>query len=440
MILNGRDFSKSFEVMRAEIEAKIGIKPIKEFGANYAEHYHSGETAIAKLINEAEAHKESGAKGEYKGQVAGAFHRKELGDIDLVWGEVKGKGKEAKGYGLAKIIEKHLNTEDFKAFGEGEAGLINAMSEIIGKGKLIRDGDRATLQYIKDDKIFKIGLKGNWKGEPTHNKWVITVYKDEREMAKTIDSSNFTKGETLPLNSKDIIPQSIKDSITMQNNAHLGSGLISGSVAGIETDENGNIVGFNPQNFVLGFLGGSVASKAISKLYNDESTQRYTTLAIKSIQKDYKSLSENNPAMFAKIMQKFNPRDFLKGKKEINSLSNETFNKELAKAIESALQNGKVETMSQAEFRNKGEFAVLFDSISGKYGIIETPIGNVECDVSYAWNHFRQNTYNKNRDNLKGGFFKTFKDPLFIVEQAREGQSSPSAYFLSHFLIRIKIL
>ena len=178
LIINGRDFSKSFEVMRAEIEAKIGIKPIKGFGTNYAEHYHSGETAIAKLINEAEAHKESGAKDEYKGQVAGAFHRKELGDIDLVWGEVKGKGKEAKGYGLAKIIEKHLNAWDFKAFGEGEVGLLNAMSEIIGKGKLIRDGDRATLQYIKDDKIFKIGLKGNWKGEPTHNKWVITVYKD----------------------------------------------------------------------------------------------------------------------------------------------------------------------------------------------------------------------------------------------------------------------
>ena len=129
----------------------------------------------------------------------------------------------------------------------------------------------------------------------------------------------------------------------MQSNAHLGSGILSGTAAGIETDENGNIVGFNPQNFVLGFLGGSVASKAVSKLYNNESAQRYTTLAIKSIQKDYKSLSENNPAMFAKIMQKFNPRDFLKGKKEINSLSNEIFNKELAKAIESALQNGKVD-------------------------------------------------------------------------------------------------
>ncbi len=59
----------------------LNIKPIKEFGTNYAEHYHSDETAIQKLINEAEAQafKENGAKGEYKEQVAEAFHRKESG-------------------------------------------------------------------------------------------------------------------------------------------------------------------------------------------------------------------------------------------------------------------------------------------------------------------------------------------------------------------------
>ncbi|WP_155761529.1 hypothetical protein [Helicobacter bilis] len=55
--------------------------------------------------------------------------------------------------------------------------------------------------------------------------------------------------------------------IMYANPKHLGSGLISGSVAGIETDENGNIVGFNPQNFVLGLIGGSVASKAVSSGY-----------------------------------------------------------------------------------------------------------------------------------------------------------------------------
>ncbi|MCI7410728.1 hypothetical protein [Helicobacter bilis] len=64
-----------------ENRESLNIKPIKEFGANYAEHYHSDETAIQKLINEAEAQafKENEAKGEYKEQVAGAFHRKELG-------------------------------------------------------------------------------------------------------------------------------------------------------------------------------------------------------------------------------------------------------------------------------------------------------------------------------------------------------------------------
>ena len=52
-----------------------------------------------------------------------------------------------------------------------------------------------------------------------------------------------------------------------QSNAHLGSGLVGGSVAGIESDENGNIVGFNPAKFALGLLGGAVGSKAISSGY-----------------------------------------------------------------------------------------------------------------------------------------------------------------------------
>ena len=46
-----------FKENRAYIEQTLNIKPMKEFGTNYAKHYHSGETAIAKLISEAQAHK-----------------------------------------------------------------------------------------------------------------------------------------------------------------------------------------------------------------------------------------------------------------------------------------------------------------------------------------------------------------------------------------------
>ena len=67
----------------------------------------------------------------------------------------------------------------------------------------------------------------------------------------------------------------------------------------------------------------------------------------------------------------------------------------------------------------------------------------MKADIKSAWKHFTYNTHNTDRENIKGGFFKTFKDPLFIVEQAREGQSSPDKVVLvcisiSHFMMRIK--
>lgn len=51
----------------------------------------------------------------------------------------------------------------------------------------------------------------------------------------------------------------------IQANQHLGSALATGALSGIETDENGNITGFNPQKFALGFLGGVSGSVAVSK-------------------------------------------------------------------------------------------------------------------------------------------------------------------------------
>ncbi|WP_240328775.1 hypothetical protein [Helicobacter suis] len=68
------------------------------FGQNFKEFYHNPKGAIAKLIETKE------------GQVAGAFYRKDLGDIDLVWGEA-GSGR-SDGYGLAKIAKYHPEVLD----------------------------------------------------------------------------------------------------------------------------------------------------------------------------------------------------------------------------------------------------------------------------------------------------------------------------------------
>ena len=198
---------------REYLETKLNIIPIKEFGTNYAEFYKDGKGAIQKLLSEAkdyETRKEAGSltedevkQGAYKGQVAGAFYKEDLGDIDLVWGEVKGSGKDAKGFGLSKILEKHI--DDFKDFvgDTKEAKLVNGINEIIENGKVVKDSNgRRTIVY---NDYFKIGLKQNWKGETTPNNWVITAYEDtqQKERDKIIHSDSFTKGETLPLNSKE---------------------------------------------------------------------------------------------------------------------------------------------------------------------------------------------------------------------------------------------
>ncbi|ENE0596074.1 DUF3519 domain-containing protein, partial [Campylobacter upsaliensis] len=168
-------------------------KPLKdEFGVNF--EGFKGKEAVDKLLS------------EKRGQVKGAFYKEGLGEIDLVWGEVKGGGKEAKGYGLSKIIEKH--GEDFKEFGEGLEGVSKGLDEIITKGEIhTQEYGRKTIIYHKNGDVYKVGLKQNWKGEPTKNSWVITGYKEDREADKFIHSSDFTKGEALPLNSKESIAQ-----------------------------------------------------------------------------------------------------------------------------------------------------------------------------------------------------------------------------------------
>ena len=166
-------------------------QPIKEFGTNYAEFYHDGKGAIDKLLT------------ERQGQVAGAFEREELGDIDLVWGEVTDPIKH-KGYGLAHILDKRMAEFMEQGLSKEEAEakaieLINKLPDIIKNGNLIKD-DKGRLRIEFDN--FIVGIKDNWKGKPT-NKWIVTSYINKENGESLYTSSPITKGETLPLNSSE---------------------------------------------------------------------------------------------------------------------------------------------------------------------------------------------------------------------------------------------
>ncbi|HEB9327370.1 TPA: hypothetical protein RZK18_000108 [Campylobacter coli] len=136
--------------LRGKIEQELNIQPLKEFGENYTEYYHDGKGALQKLLI------------EKQGQVAGAFHRKDLGDIDLVWGEVIDKIKH-KGYDLSDIIDKHPELD------------LNIIPEIIEKGKIVQRKNREkSINIVFKDYILGLNKGFNKNGE---NQWIVTAFE-----------------------------------------------------------------------------------------------------------------------------------------------------------------------------------------------------------------------------------------------------------------------
>ncbi|EPV1937972.1 hypothetical protein ACV2XM_001778, partial [Campylobacter upsaliensis] len=209
--VQAKEVIDSIAQTRQYLEDTFNIKPLEEFGTNYAEFYRDGKGAVEKLLKEAEDFKQRGEKGEFKGQVAGAFYKEGLGEIDLVWGDEK--------IGLKKIIEKHLSDfENFEGKDEAEK-MVNALNEIIEKGKIITENGINTLWLKKGDEYYLVGLSKGWNGKG-ENEWIITSYKktkgkipdelkgDTANLSAYSDEFNpLLTSKDEPLNSKDIITQ-----------------------------------------------------------------------------------------------------------------------------------------------------------------------------------------------------------------------------------------
>ena len=200
------------------------------------------------------------------------------------------------------------------------------------------------------------------------------------------------------------------------SNLHIRAGLLGGSYAGLETDEQGNINGFNPQNFALGFASGAGLSKGLQL-----STKRLEKLASK------------HPKAKA-LLDKLKPKiDIMPKSKQDKgkSMENPTLKTRLDEALKS-----EVIDLPPKNFKNPKQFSALFDGIKGADGIIKTPYKDIKVRIPYAYRHFYQNTNNKNRDNIKSAFFETFRNPLFITKEQRGDKES--VYFYKPFFDKDK--
>ncbi|ELE1411523.1 hypothetical protein RDG17_001846, partial [Campylobacter upsaliensis] len=190
---------------RLRIQEALNLTPLKEFGTNYAEFYRDGKGAVEKLLKEAEDFKQRGEKGEFKGQVAGAFYKEGLGEIDLVWGDSK--------KGLSHILERR--TQDFinQGLEKGKAEykvreLLSEIPQILENGKILSQNNDK-IELITDKYTLVLGLRED-------KKFIVTELIDKRnkkrlEAMQTGVGDSFTDEPLaktpLSQNQQEIIPQ-----------------------------------------------------------------------------------------------------------------------------------------------------------------------------------------------------------------------------------------
>lgn len=102
-----------------------------------------------------------------EGDLRAVFRRKDIGPIDLVWGD--------KDFGVRHILEKHINQKDFPTVNQ----MIEKISSMIQYGILFSDdADKAI--FRKDGYLAVVRKNYRTKGKkPEPKNWVLTAYAKE---------------------------------------------------------------------------------------------------------------------------------------------------------------------------------------------------------------------------------------------------------------------
>ena len=139
-----------------------------KFAAGGGKHSNEQPEDIAELLGE----EFKGVKGqqaveklmqEKRGHIKGAFHREDIGDIDLIWGDDT--------CGLQHILsrreEQGINAREF----------VQDLAEVVEKGQYRRRNDRGNFEFLHGRKMAVISpeLRGN------KLIFLVTAFKTRRE-------------------------------------------------------------------------------------------------------------------------------------------------------------------------------------------------------------------------------------------------------------------
>ena len=112
------------------------------------------------------------------GEAIGALHHKDIGDIDLVWGE-EGTG-HSDGYGLSKLVKYHPE-------------VLDNLQEILNDMRVVSSSkNRVNLE----SETHKAGVRLTWDGE--RKSWLLTAFKKETSASdkRTDTAATSLEGDT----------------------------------------------------------------------------------------------------------------------------------------------------------------------------------------------------------------------------------------------------
>lgn len=120
-------------------ELAYDLSQVRDIKALLGKEYtgYKGQAAIDKLLEEKQGH------------IKAAFHRDDIGDIDLIWGN--------DWLGLQHII-KQRQKQDIDT-----TGFLSNIAEVVDKGKFLKKSNRGTLEYWYNGKsvVFSPEYHGN---------------------------------------------------------------------------------------------------------------------------------------------------------------------------------------------------------------------------------------------------------------------------------------
>jgi len=160
--------TKSKPIASDSAQNAVDFSKNTDFGKKHTQFKHDAQGAIKQLMQDKD------------GEAVAALHHKDVGDIDLVWGE-EGTGK-SDGFGLAKLVKYHPEVVD------DLQGVLDGL-EVKTKSK-----NRVNLE----SENHKVAIRLDWNNQDKN--WLLTAFEKNKDGAgRTTDISKLaSKDDTAP--------------------------------------------------------------------------------------------------------------------------------------------------------------------------------------------------------------------------------------------------